>query len=726
VVRARAWRESGTRWGWALALASLVGASGGGGVGCGGGGVSSDASSEVLSDATSPDGGSLEEVSPHDFHGEDFIGPPPGGVQVAIDPTADLTSPEHFFDYPWPADLRLVDGHPDVRGFPLPDDLTLMAPLVAEAGEHPGWPVQPVAWFRFDGPLAPRDPGDVLPASADQPLLLIDVGEGSPNRGELTPLIAKTLEADRFTPPNVLAIAPRPGFVLRPGHTYAFVVRRSAGAADGTPLGAPERLWALSHSYILPGDHDELSPLWPVLDVLGVPRDDIAAATLFTTGDVIADLYATSEGLRARDHATIRDLAVDPDDGADHPRFCELHGTLTLPQYQQGTPPFDTQGLFDDGPDGLPVQQRLTDVPIVISLPKGEMPTDGWPLVLYFHGSGGLSTQVVDRGPKSEPDGPPAKGLGPAHVLAGHGFAAVGAALPVNPERVPGAGETAYLNFANLAAFRDTFRQGVIEQRMMLDALLSLEIPPEVVAPCGATPALPASAAAHRFDPELVLAMGQSMGGMYANLISAVEPRIRAVVPTGAGGYWSYFILITHLLDAKPLLATLLDTEADLTLMHPMLHMLQTAWETAEPMVAMPRLARRPLPGHPVRPVYDPVGEGDHYFPTELYDAVALAYGHRQAGEEIWPTMQQALQLAQPQPLDGLLPYPVTDDVESEDGTPYTGVIAQYEGDGIGDPHEIFVQLPGVMHQYACFLETFRDAGRATLVAPAAEDAPCP
>ena len=43
------------------------------------------------------------------------------------------------------------------------------------------------------------------------------------------------------------------------------------------------------------------------------------------------------------------------------------------------------------------------------------------------------------------PGGPEQKGLGPAHVLAAHGFATVGSALPVNPERLPGAGETAYL-----------------------------------------------------------------------------------------------------------------------------------------------------------------------------------------------------------------------------------------------------------------------------------------
>ncbi len=71
---------------------------------------------------------------------------------------------------------------------------------------------------------------------------------------------------------------------------------------------------------------------------------------------------------------------------------------------------------------------------------------------------------MIGRGTVLVPDGMPTKGEGPAHVLAAHGFASVGCAHPVNPERLPGASDTAYLNFDNLAAFRDTFRQGVIEQ----------------------------------------------------------------------------------------------------------------------------------------------------------------------------------------------------------------------------------------------------------------------
>ncbi len=213
------------------------------------------------------------------------------------------------------------------------------------------------------------------------------------------------------------------------------------------------------------------------------------------------------------------------------------------------------------------------------------------------------------------------------------------------------------------------------------------------------------------------------MGGMYTNLVSAVEPRIRAAVPTGAGGFWTYFILVTHLHDGLPeLVALLLYAGQPISFMHPVLSLIETAWEPADPFVSMPRLGLRPLNGHPVRPVYEPVGKDDQYFPTVLYDAVALSYGHNEAGSVQWSSMQDALKLAS---LDGLLQYPVKQNRVSQDGTPYTGVVVQYQGDGIEDPHAIYRQLDAVKHQYGCFLETFLATGQAVVPSPQPLGTPC-
>ena len=122
--------------------------------------------------------------------------------------------------------------------------------------------------------------------------------------------------------------------------------------------------------------------------------------------------------------------------------------------------------------------------------------------------------------------------------------------------------------------------------------------------------------------------------------------------------------------------------------MHPALHLLETAWEPVEPIVYMPRIARDPLPSHPSRPIYEPCAIGDSYFSTEVYDGASLAYGNREAGDQVWPTMQAALAL---EGLDGIVPYPVSQDLTADDGTTkYTGAIVQYNGDGVADPHAIY------------------------------------
>jgi hypothetical protein len=667
------------------------------------------------------------------------------GTTAAFDLGADLGAQAHFYDFPYPSDLRLTDkGTPDLAGLPYPNTLQSIGPLLAAAMEHPGFPVVPVAYFRFSAPLPALDASAVIPADKASPILLVDVDPMSPQRGALTPVVATTPPTDGWVTDDMLAAAPRPGFVLHPKREYAFVVMKGLNDAAGAPLAVPQALADLRAGKAGGAKGAAAialyQPLWETLKTLGVEAADVAAATVFTTGDVVQDNAELASALAPKYPIEIQDLHVDPDDGAQHDRYCELVGKVTYPQFQKGKPPFDTEGSFDFSDGGLPKKQRDEDAPFTISIPKGEMPPGGFPLVLYFHGSGGLSTAVVDRGkwvPENDPSKCPSsgidewngvkgcntKGQGPAWVLAPFGFAMAGSALPLNPERLPGASETAYLNLGNLSAMRDNFRQGIIEQRLFLDALVKLSIDPATLGACSGI-SLPAGAKAYKFDVKNVFAQGQSMGGMYTNLISATEPRIRASVPTGAGGYWSHFILITPLIPgvAGKVGVALLGTTAKLTFLHPGLSLFETAAEAVDPMVSMPRLGRRPLAGHPIRPIYEPVGKGDSYFPSETYDAMALAYGHKEAGKVVWPTMQEALKLAG---LDGLGDYPVSNEIASESGEKYTGVVVQYEGDGVYDPHAIYSQLDDVKYQYSCFLSTFLKTGKATVFAPAPLGSPC-
>ena len=648
-------------------------------------------------------------------------------ASLVFDVSADVTQADHFFDRPYPSDLRLTaDGTPDLSGFPNPQNVPVVEAARTIAREHPGFPVVPVTFFRFTKPVASGDPEKVIAADPASPVLLVDVDPSSPDRGSLYPVVAASLEPDLYTPDGAFAVAPRPGIVLHGHRRYGVVVRRQLGDATGAPLGVTKPMADLAAG-IAPGGTDGeatrslYAPLFETLKTLGVPASDVAAATVFTTGDVVEELAALSSKLVQNYPVQIQHLALDP---TPNDRVCMLKGTIDYPQFQAGKPPFDTEGLFQKGDGGLPKKQRIETAPVAITLPKTEMQKGGFPLVVYFHGSGGSSDDILNAGPSHSKEGPNDPGTGPAYHHAPHGFADAGSALPVNPDRLPGAATTAYLNVNNIAAMRDTFRQGVVEQHMFIEALRTLTIDPALISACSGAPTLPAGETSFHFDADKLVAQGQSMGGMYTNLIGATEPRIRAVVPTGAGGFWSYFILKTSLIPNLPgILGVLFRTHAKLTFLHPVLALLETGLEPSDPMVYTPRLARRHLQNHPVRPVYEPVGKGDEYFPIAIYDAMALAYGHKQAGDAVWPSMQEALGL---EGLSGILGYPVKNDLKAEDGTAYTGAVVQYEGDGVDDPHYIYRQRDEVKYQYGCFLESFVKTGQATIAAPAPLGTPCP
>ena len=69
---------------------------------------------------------------------------------VSFDSTSALATPETFFDFPFPSDLRIgSDGAPDLRGFPNPQPSNAVEQLRQSAMKRTGYPVIPVAWFKF-------------------------------------------------------------------------------------------------------------------------------------------------------------------------------------------------------------------------------------------------------------------------------------------------------------------------------------------------------------------------------------------------------------------------------------------------------------------------------------------------------------------------------------------------------------------------------------------------
>jgi hypothetical protein len=127
-----------------------------------------------------------------------------------------LSDPEEdFFAFPYPSDLRLKDGRPDLASFPRLDDSKPITDMSKSAQDRPGFPVLPVAYFQFDGPLPALVLDEAIAADMSSDVLLMDVDPASPERGKLFPMTGLTLVADAYVPENVLALTVYPGVLLK-------------------------------------------------------------------------------------------------------------------------------------------------------------------------------------------------------------------------------------------------------------------------------------------------------------------------------------------------------------------------------------------------------------------------------------------------------------------------------------------------------------------------------
>ena len=228
---------------------------------------------------------------------------------ATFDLNANFRDPEQFYNFPYPSDLRLVNGKPDLSGFPVyPNLIGFFKRLKTIASDRPAFPTTAAAYFRFSQPLSPQNPDKLIDRDIYAPLLLLDIDPTSPDRGEIIPIVASTPAPDPYYVPSyLLAVAPYPGIVLKPNHQYAYVVRRSLRDANDRPLKSSTAFRQLKKDVVPQGQLRHkfaayllYKPLWETLDQLGINRGGVVTATVFTTGDVVAEMAHLSEQVVAQ------------------------------------------------------------------------------------------------------------------------------------------------------------------------------------------------------------------------------------------------------------------------------------------------------------------------------------------------------------------------------------------------------------------------------------------
>jgi hypothetical protein len=639
-----------------------------------------------------------------------------------------------FYASPFPSDERLLgDGRPDMTGFPNPDPQALVTKvLTLLTRDTHGFGLTSGIFFSLTGPLhagaLPDLAGSIRPESR---VFLVGIDPMSPDLGQRYPVeVGFREDGGPYGAPHQLALLPLQGIPLRPRAAYAAVVLRSLGDEAGAPLGVSLEMAQLAAGkrpdHLSESGFSTYQKALGALRGMGVDPSQIAGLAAFTTGDPTAGMTAVRADMLSRPPPapTAPFLPAEVFD-----EFCVFRTTIAMPTYQTGMPPFADEGgqwALDAQGKATPQSEEMAN--FVVTVPRRPMPAGGYPIVLFSRTGGGGDRPLVDRGVQPA-TGQPAlvPGTGPGLTFARAGFAGASIDGPHGGLRNITHDDEQFLmfNVGNPGALRDNVRQSAAELALAAHVLAQVSID---ASSCPGTSPGPVT-----FDAGTMALMGHSMGATISPLTLASEPLFRAAILSGAGGSWIENILYKQepipVKGIAEILLGLNHTDYKLHSLDPMLSLFQWAVEPADPPAYGRGVIAEPAAGSP-RHVLMLQGIVDHYILPSIASATSLSFGLDQAGDPLdsaTPEIASFTPLAQLLPFTGraLITYPVRGNVTGAQGSATTAAVVQHRSDGIEDGHEIAFQTPAPKHQYRCFLEGLaRNA--PVIVAPAAEDAPCP
>lgn len=555
----------------------------------------------------------------------------------ALPASLDALDQQTFFDHPWPSDLRLEDGSPRFRGYYNPYGFAILDTYIdAVTGALDGFSPAASGFVRFtdaiDPATLPATPTDALdPASSVQ---LIDVDPASPEHGQRKLISLRWQEVEGvYYQSNTLAFMPTIGFPLRPHTRYAFVVTDKLSAKKG---GAVAQLPALSKIVGLQQfdsetrvAHAALLPAVQEIGAAGIEAEHIVHLAVFTTADPTKELVAVRDAVKdAVPAPTVESGTWKLNKQAT--TYDEYQGRYgPTPNFQHGTLPFEQYGdgggfVFENG---KPVLADTFDLRFSLSVPNASacpMPADGYPIVLYAHGTGGSWRTYVNNGTATE--------------LAKRCLAVMGVDQIFHGDR-PGAPTDGsentisilFFNFENPTSARTNGRQSAIDevQRARLFTESHLRVPA----------AISATGSEIKFNPNKLMFFGHSQGGLNGPLFTAIDPNAIGAVFSGSGAQIAIALLEKTEPEPSPaaLVKTLLlglkgDEGAELDVFHPVMSLVQSLVDVVDPLHYGRMQQLEPRSGFAPKSIYmsegiNPDGTGDSYAPPHGIEAHALSIG---------------------------------------------------------------------------------------------------
>lgn len=553
----------------------------------------------------------------------------------------DQLSDVHFYDHPWPSDLRRdPDGTIHVAGFYNPHLVPLLDTYISETkGLLPGFSPTAAAYLRFTGDIdastLPADPPHSITASSS--VQLVNVDPKSPEHGKRHLLETFWQKADGvYWLADTLAVRPALGYPLLPTTKYALVVTTALKAADGTAItpssDLAEVLGTKSLESRAQAAHDLYAPAVADLASQGIAAADIVHLAVFTTNDPTADLFAVMDDV----HASVAAPAVmagswmATDQKTDYDVYEGYYGPS--PNYQTGTPPYRDSGGSFVFSSGKPMVENTFNQKFCLVVPNAQkcpMPAAGYPIVLYAHGTGGYYRSIVDEGNSF------------GELLAQHCMASMGINQIFSGDRPgsPGLSDPNYegdedllfFNVNNLLAARTNGRQGAVDvvQQARLFTDTKMTVPASIAR----------TQATISFDATKLVFVGHSEGGLNGPLFLAGDSQALGGVLSGSGAMITVALLekTSPMPSVASAVKTLLELTtaseaAELNLFHPVLNMAQAIVDATDPVNYARYIFQAPRPGFAPKSILqtegvNPDGTGDTYAPPLGIEIHSVALG---------------------------------------------------------------------------------------------------
>jgi len=524
-------------------------------------------------------------------------------------------TPGTFFDLPWPNDVRrTATGSPDMAGFPNPRRNSFVSRyLDAIESRLDGFGTNGAVYFRFSRAM---DESSLSEAT----VFLIDVDPASPTVGERQPAVLHYQDCPSlFWQERTVAIRPVYGAPLGSSRRYAAVVTTGVRTASGDTPARDADFEAL----IGTGGDDAVEAarvvygdVFDTIEAAGTPRSDLLSLTVFTTVDAVGDTLAIRDWMvSSYTEPTVVDGSVEI--RGESPRLTELEGLYgPSPIFQAGELPYaEAGGAIELGSDGVPVVHDEFDARFALTIPTSPMPENGYPILLYAHGTGGSYRTVINNDIAAE--------------LASQGIAAMGVDQIHHGARNPTevGPDLLFFNVSNPDAARDNSVQSALDvvQQRRLVANLTFD-----------TALVDRDGMPVRFDTANIYFMGHSQGGLNGPIFLAIDDGARAAVLSAASAIITPALIEkVEPLSIPDVLKSLLNLpgrtyqeafEAEgFVFEHPVATILQTWLEASDASNYASMIFHAPREGFAPTSVLMTEGLMDRYSPPRSIEALAGA-----------------------------------------------------------------------------------------------------